>query len=185
MNPSSKISFRNQVKEQFLLYESGKIEMTEYYNRLSVLMIDEQKGITVGSAQDITERKIHENTISESEERFSRAIQFAPFPIMIHAENGRVLALSQGWTDSSGYTLDDIPTTEEWTERAYGQSQQNVKEYIDSLYKIKGSKNEGEYTIICKNGTERIWDFSSAFLGNFSKDGRVVISMAKDITEHK
>ncbi len=64
MSLTSKTSFQNQAKDLFLLYESGKIEMTEYYNRLSELLIDEQKGIPVGSAQDITERKIHENTIS-------------------------------------------------------------------------------------------------------------------------
>lgn len=126
-----------------------------------------------------------EKSLKGSEEKFSRAINFAPFPIMLHAENGKVLAISKGWTDSAGYTLDDIPTTDEWTERAYGQRQQNVKEYIDTLYEIEGSKNEGEYSIICKDGTRRIWDFSSAFLGDFDTDGRVVISMAKDITERK
>jgi PAS domain S-box-containing protein len=137
------------------------------------------------SFQDITERKFNENTIRESEEKFSRAVQFAPFPIMIHAEDGKVLAISQGWTDSSGYTLDDIPTIEEWSEHAYGVRKQVVQKDIDALYNMKGSKNEGEYTIICKDSTERIWDFSSAFLGNFDSGGRVVISMAKDVTKRK
>jgi PAS domain S-box-containing protein len=147
-------------------------------------IIDDKGNIwaSLVSFQDITERIKKEKELRESEERFSRAINFAPFPIMIHAENGRVLAISQGWTDSSGYTLDDIPTINEWTERAYGQHQQNVKEYIDTLYKIEGSKDEGEYSIICKDSTERIWSFSSAFLGDFDNVGRVVISMAKDIT---
>ena len=135
------------------------------------------------SFQDITERKKKRIAIRESEEKFSRAVQFAPFPIMIHAENGKVLAISQGWTDSSGYTLDDIPTIEEWTEHAYGFRKQVVQKDIDALYNMKGSKNEGKYTIICKDSTERIWDFSSAFLGKFGSDGRVVISMAKDVTE--
>jgi PAS domain S-box-containing protein len=121
----------------------------------------------------------------ESEERFSRAIHYAPFPIMLHSENGKVLAISQGWIDNSGYTLFDIPTIEKWTERAYGVSKHNVKEEIDTLYEMSGSKNEGEYTIMCKDGSERIWDFSSAFLGNFDSYGRVVISMAKDVTERK
>jgi PAS domain S-box-containing protein len=131
--------------------------------------------------------KLHraEQSVRESEEKFSRAIQFAPFPIMIHAENGRVLAISQGWKDLSGYTLDDIPTIEAWTERAYGTQMHIVKEDIDALYKMEGSKNEGEYTVLCKDRTERIWDFSSAFLGNFEIGGRVVISMAKDVTERK
>jgi PAS domain S-box-containing protein len=126
-----------------------------------------------------------EQAVRESEERFSRAIRYAPFPIMIHAENGKVLAISRGWTDSSGYTLNDIPTIENWTEHAYGSRKQNVKEEINALYKMKGSKNEGEYIINCKDNTQRTWDFSSASLGNFDSEGRLVISMAIDITERK
>jgi PAS domain S-box-containing protein len=126
-----------------------------------------------------------EKSLKESEQRFSRAINSAPFPIMIHAENGSVLSISQGWNDISGYTLADIPTIEAWTERAFGERSTMVKEYIDTLYELTGSKNEGEYTILCKDGTERIWDFSSAFLGNFDNYGRVVISMAKDVTDRK
>jgi PAS domain S-box-containing protein len=126
-----------------------------------------------------------EKALKESNEKFSKAIHFAPFPIMIHAENGKVHAISQGWIDLSGYTLFDIPTIEKWTEHAYGSQKQNVKEDINSLYKMIGSKNEGEYTIISKDGTKRIWDFSSAYLGNFEKEGRIVISMAKDVTERK
>jgi PAS domain S-box-containing protein len=126
-----------------------------------------------------------EKSLKESEQRFSRAVQFAPFPVMIHSEDGKVLSISQGWTDSSGYTMDDIPTIEEWTELAYGTRKHLVKEDIDALYKMTGSKNEGEYKINSKSGTERIWDFSSAFLGNFDNAGRVVISMAKDVTDRK
>lgn len=60
-----------------------------------------------------------------------------------------------------------------------------MKEYIDTLYDLTGSKNEGEYTILCKDSAERIWDFSSAYLGYFDTYGRIVISMAKDVTDRK
>jgi PAS domain S-box-containing protein len=126
-----------------------------------------------------------QKALKESNEKFSRAIHYAPFPIMIHAENGKVLAISQGWIDLSGYTLFDIPTVEKWTEHAYGSRGKIVKEDIDILFKIVGSKNEGEYVITCKDGTQRIWDFSSTLLGNFEKEGRIVISMAKDVTLRK
>jgi len=126
-----------------------------------------------------------EKKLKESEEKFKRAVSFSPFPIMIHAENGKVLAISQGWIDISGYTLADISTIDDWTEHAYGVNKQSVKKDINILYEMVGSKKEGEYTIICKDNTKRIWDFSSAFLGNFTNDGRVVISLAIDITERK
>jgi PAS domain S-box-containing protein len=123
--------------------------------------------------------------IIASEEKFRRAIQLAPFPIMIHAEDGEVLNISQGWTDITGYSLSEIPTIEKWTELAYGVSRLNIKEYIETLYSIEGSKNEGEYAVTCHNNTTRTWDFSSAPLGKLSDGRRAVISMAKDVTERK
>ncbi|CAG0993136.1 partial Virulence sensor protein BvgS, partial [Anaerolineae bacterium] len=53
---------------------------------------------------DITERKRAIDALRESETKFRRAIDYAPIPIMIRAENGQVLAISQAWTDISGYT---------------------------------------------------------------------------------
>lgn len=82
----------------------------------------------VAVALDITEIKKAETALTQSEDRFRRAIENAPFPIMLHAENGEVLALSEGWTHDSGYTIDDIPTTSIWSERAYGTKKQIVKE---------------------------------------------------------
>ena len=129
--------------------------------------------------------RLAEDALIHSEDRFRRAIVSAPFPIMLHADNGEVLAISRGWTHASGYTLDDIPTTPDWTEHAYGVRKQMVQEEIDALYGLKERKDEGEYPVICKDGSIQIWDFSSAPLGGLLDGRRAVISMAKDITERK
>jgi PAS domain S-box-containing protein len=123
--------------------------------------------------------------IIQGEEKYRRAIHDAPFPIMIHAENGEVLDISQGWTDISGYSQTDIPTIEAWTERAYGVRMQVVRDDIDALYRLVGRKDEGEYPVRCKDGSDRIWDFSSAALGRLEDGRRTVISMAKDVTQRK
>jgi PAS domain S-box-containing protein len=136
----------------------------------------------VAVALDITESKKAEEDLKQSEYRFRRATESAPFPIMLHAENGEVLAISQGWTDSSGYTLVDIPTTADWSERAYGARKQIVQEEIDSLYGLEQRKDDGEYLVTCKDGTTRNWDFSSAPMGRLLDGRRAVISMAKDVT---
>jgi len=125
------------------------------------------------------------NAILESEEKFRRAIQQAPFPIIIHAEDGEIISVSEGWTDNSGYSLADIPTIDSWTNLAYGQTKHIVIEEINSLYELKTRKDEGEYTICCKNGTIRIWDFSSTAIGKLEDGRRIVISMANDVTERK
>ena len=70
----------------------------------------------------------------QSQERFRRAVEEAPFPIMIHAEDGEVLALSRTWTEISGYARADIPTIADWTGLAYGDRQQAVRADICLLY---------------------------------------------------
>jgi len=138
-----------------------------------------------GFVMDITTRKAAENAMYASEERLSRAVLDAPLPIMIHAEDGEVLLLSKEWTEISGYTLREIPTIGDWTERAYGEKLDPVREYIKNLYDIKERRHDGEYQITTRTGKVRIWDFSSASLGMTADGRRSVISMATDITERK
>ena len=138
-----------------------------------------------GAAQDITDRKRTENTLRESEERFRRSIISAPIPIMIHAEDGQVITINTPWTQLTGYEHSDIPMIADWTRKAYGDQMDLVREDIDHLYTLDGPKEEGEYTITTNSGEERIWDFSSAPIGQLPDGRRLVISMAMDVTERK
>jgi diguanylate cyclase (GGDEF)-like protein/PAS domain S-box-containing protein len=120
-----------------------------------------------------------------SEERFRRAIEEAPFPIMIHAENGEVLALSRAWIEITGYSLAEIPTTSQWTEKAYRERKNSAMEEIETLYSLELRKQQGEYLVHCKDGNQRIWEFSSVSLGRLPDGRRMAMSMASDVTERK
>ncbi len=139
----------------------------------------------VGGMSDITERRAAEEARHAAEERFRRAMEEAPFPVIIHAEDGEVLALSRTWTDISGYGLEDIPTVGDWTERAYGGGRALVQAGIDALYGLTGRKAEGEFQVRCRDGSRRVWDFSSVGLDPLPDGRRVAVSMAADITERK
>ncbi len=134
---------------------------------------------------DITEQKMAALAIEESESRLHRAVTHSPFPMMIHAENGEVIMISNAWTQITGYTMDDIPTIGIWIQKAYGEKMELVKEDIDKLYGLSGQVYEGEYIINTKNGDTRIWEFMSAPLGVLPDGRRMAISMATDITERK
>jgi len=125
------------------------------------------------------------NQLAEAQALFQNAIDSSPFPIMIHDEDDRVLQLSRGWTKLSGYTLAEIPTLGDWTEKAYGERTGSEKEYIDNLFTIDQTVNNGEWTITTKDGSQRIWEFQSTPLGEISRGKRVLLSMAADITERK
>jgi PAS domain S-box-containing protein len=136
-----------------------------------------------GIAQDVTEGKRAEVALRESEARFRRAILEAPFPIMMHAQDGEVILLSRAWTRLTGYNHSDIPTITDWVERAYGPRKEAMRTWIDCLYDLNDQLDEGEDTVITSTGERRQWTISSTPLGTLPDGRRLVLTMAVDITE--
>ncbi|MFP4100494.1 PAS domain S-box protein [Coleofasciculus sp.] len=141
--------------------------------------------LLAGMSMDITDRQQMEEALRHSEQRFRQAVINAPYPLIIHAEDGEVLQINQIWTELTGYTHDDIPTMADWTEKAYGERRQVVREQIDQLYALNDRIHDGEVAIATKQGSQRIWDFSSAPLGKLPDGRRTVISIATDISDRK
>jgi PAS domain S-box-containing protein len=140
---------------------------------------------TVALARDNTDRKRAEEALRASEEQFRRAVFSAPFPILIHAEGGEILQVSQTWTELTGYTPEELRTISDWTERAYGERRGAVESDIERLYHLDARVEEGEYVVTTRSGETRTWDFHSAPLGRLRDGRRRVISMAVDVTERK
>ncbi|PKO13800.1 MAG: hypothetical protein CVU39_17390 [Chloroflexi bacterium HGW-Chloroflexi-10] len=134
---------------------------------------------------DLTEKLQTEKALQDSNIRFQRAILEAPIPIMIHDESGQILQISKGWTTFSGYTLEDIPTLDDWTRQAYGTRSDLSKEYIDGLFAIQKTVSNGEWKVTTKSGEVRIWDFYTTPLDAFQADQRVLLSIAVDVTDRK
>lgn len=129
--------------------------------------------------------KKSEEIFKQNEEQFHKAILHAPFPVMIHADDGEVLSINNVWTELTGYTHEEIPTLFAWTERAYGERKDIVKSRIDKIFDCDTRVEEGEYFITSKDGKKLIWEFSSAPLGELSDGRRIVISIAVSITDRK
>ncbi|MFH1887148.1 MAG: PAS domain S-box protein [Pseudomonadota bacterium] len=139
-----------------------------------------------GFILDITERKQAEQELSESEERFRRAIDFTPFPIMIHAEDGEVIHVNEAWARITGRSQEDIPTISEWAEKAFGDDRkQEVLDGMGKLYGLKKGVHEGESILATARGENRVWDFFAAPLGVLPDGRRAVLSIALDVTDQK
>ncbi|MCB9106147.1 MAG: PAS domain-containing protein [Anaerolineales bacterium] len=137
--------------------------------------------------QEITELKKARQALEASEQRFRRAVQDAPFPILIHAEDGEIVMISRIVSDLTGHTFDEIPTVEAWVNHVYNDSdfRQRVVEGIKKLYDLDHRIDEGEFELTTREGDHRIWHFSSAPLGTDERNRRLVISMASDVTKRK
>ena len=70
-------------------------------------------------SRDITERKSAELAHLESESRFRAIIEATPVALALHDDEGNVTYLNQAFVRSIGYTTEDIPTIDDWWQRAY------------------------------------------------------------------
>jgi PAS domain S-box-containing protein len=164
--------------------EDGSVEWTRWECR-PWYEADGSIGGLIVYTEIITERKKVEESLRENEERWRRAIVSSPIPIMIHDEDDQILQLSDGWTKFSGYTIEDISTLGDWTELAYGERTGSKKEYIDTLFSIDRTVQNGEWIITAKDGSKRIWDFQTTPIGRTQGGKRVLHSIAIDVTERR
>lgn len=132
---------------------------------------------------DITGRKQAEEVIRRSEEQFRRAIEKAPIPVIMHAEDGAVLQISQTWTELTGYTLADVPTFDLWINKAYGEGAEDVRLHMHELFKGDKAVLNVEFPVRTRSGEMRHWSFSASSPGTLQDGRRFIVGMAVDITE--
>lgn len=176
---------KQELENKIIKCQQTEAALQKAHQELEIQMSERTQEQEVSQAvfPTITGHNWKDEALRLSEERFRRAIVNAPIPVMIHAEDGEVLQINQAWTDLTGYIHSDIPTIAEWTEKAYvEETQELVRNAINRLYRINTRVEEGEFPIITKGGQTRIWDFSSAPLGQLPDGRRLAMSTAKDIT---
>lgn len=131
---------------------------------------------------------------TRSADALRRALSLAPFPIMIYAEDGEVIAINKTWTKITGYTLSDIPTVTAWTRRAHGPLEGPVvQKRIDRLCATPvGHSQEGpsqsefpSIEITTRAGTQRTWTLAFRRLGVAADGRRLLLATGMDITEQR
>ena len=147
------------------------------------------KPLAIATIRDVSLRKEAERAVLESREQLRRAIQFAPFPIMLHAEGGEVIEVNHAWERISGWRASDLPSIDAWVEHAFaantGPRISEIRRGMKRLYALDHAEQSGEFTIRTADGEARIWEFSSAPLGRLADQRRQVLSVAIDVTDRK
>ena len=132
---------------------------------------------------DVTARRQAEAALRASEEQFRRAIEDAPIPVIMQAQDGQVLQVSRTWTDLTGYALADVPTADAWLSRAYGPGADAVRGHMQELFGGSRRTPNVEFTLRTRDGADRQWSFSASAPGTLQDGRRYLVGMALDVTD--
>lgn len=136
--------------------------------------------------RDITERKLADLQLQQSEAKFRAIIEASPVPYALN-DTQNIIFVNRAFIETFGYTLDDIPTLGEWGPKAYPDP--DYRRWIAEAWQMRleqAAKNGGSFEplelhIHCKDGRLRNAMVSAAALGESFAGVHLVILY--DITE--
>ncbi len=122
-------------------------------------------------------RLLTEEKLRKNDRLFSRFINNAHIPVVMVRMNGAIEFVNDKFKDLCGYTLQDIPTIDQWFSKAYPDKK--LREVINRSWETKlenAIKNDTavtfkERTITCKDGSKRDVIFTYTLI-----DDRIVIT---------
>lgn len=135
-----------------------------------------------GVREPMAELKEPKTRHKQMEEQFQTLVDSIPFGLSLIGKNGTYGYVNAKFTEMFGYTLEDVPTGEEWFEKAYPDPQYRQKAltcWLDDLRKLEfGEVRHRTFVVTCKNGAKKGIQFRAVTL----TDGRQLVTY-EDITE--
>jgi PAS domain S-box-containing protein len=115
-----------------------------------------------GVVQDITERKLVEEKMQESEKKYRSLLRLIPLPLCLNDNYGRITYMNERFEQVFGYKLNDIQTFDMWIEKAYPDVK--YREWVRNSWSsaVEKAKKDNtdiesiEYKVSCKDGKELI-----------------------------
>ena len=144
----------------------------------------EVKGV-IELGRNITARKLMEKALRESEARFRQVVEFSPMPIGIGADDGAIEYVNPKFVETFGYTLEEIPTLEDWFRLAYPDPVYRQQLFLDwqeaweKSIKPHGATEVRETEVTCKDGSTRIIQAFVTLMDNKN------LMVCHDLTERK
>jgi PAS domain S-box-containing protein len=143
----------------------------------------QDKDLILSLFQDVTERKLSERALHESEQRFRMFTEKAPLGISLIGSDMDFQYVNPMFTELFGYTVLELPNKKVWFEQAYPDPVYRAE--LMSLWNRDfiecpevGKVTERLVTVRCKNGEERQIIIRAVLMD----DGRYLLTY-QDITE--
>lgn len=172
-----------QIGKDLCALTSGKREIPVDVGLSLVGEGDE--AVVLAVVTDISGRREDEAALRASEARFRRAMTDSPIPVMLHAEDGDVIAVNHEWTRLTGYTVEMIPSVTEWLRRARGFDPATIDEVMARFRGLRTRRSEGEGAVRTADGRDLVWDIFSAPLPPLPDGRGLTITLAIDVTDRK
>ena len=135
--------------------------------------------------KDITDRKLAELALIESEDRFRMLSEKSPLGISLVGKDSTFEYINPRFLELFGYTRDELETKQNWFELAYPDS--SYREQAIAFWKTDlinhpevGALKEREFTIRCKDGKNKIVLIRSVLL-----EGNRKLQTYEDVTTRK
>ena len=143
---------------------------------VTISPLKNEHGKVIGASKivrDITELK-------ENEKRFRAIIDASPVPLVLNDEQGRNNYLNPAFVQLFGYTLEDIPTLDDWWPKAYPDPV--YREEVINKWQERVEETERSQTSVlplkvrihCKDGSYRTILVSSVNLSGFAETTNLV-----------
>ncbi len=177
--------YRNEVADYMRSLTKGfkDIQMAAKDGRIiesSWANIKMPDGRQVGIGVDITQRKLAERALQETQERFAAAFRVIPDALLItNADTGEILDVNIAWTRRWGYTR----------EESIGQRTTGLGLYLDpgerrrilAMAREKGYVNNHEVQLRRRNGQVRQALFTVELMQ--LSDRQLMLSVIEDVTQ--
>jgi PAS domain S-box-containing protein len=118
------------------------------------IAISDQEFISI--FEDVTEKLEIEEHLKESQQRFQKIVEYFPYPIVATRMDASALYVNPAFSRTFGYTLEEIPTNEEWVQRAYPDPLYLDQIRIEVEHPDYSRTIPRERHITCKNGEVKI-----------------------------
>jgi len=134
---------------------------------------------------DITDRKLAENALKESEQIMQRIIEQSPIPMVIASMDGVIEHINMKAIQTFGYLREDVPSLERLFEKAYPDKkyrQEVISTWtglVETAVREQREIESAEYHITCKDGQTKTVRITGVPVAH------KIFVMAADITEYK
>ena len=138
------------------------IENARLYSELKN-QLEKEMQIQKKLGEDVRQRKRVEEALHREKEKFRVLVEESPLGVSLIEKDGHCKYINPKFVEMFGYTLEDIPTGQEWFEKAYPDKEYRHQVISTWITDIKNSKR-GEsrprtFNVTCKDGFEKVIHF--------------------------